>query len=351
MFDDNTTPESIQREILSNLSPAFSTVEGSYADTMTGGVALEVWKVWEALRSVTACICITKDSPEEIILGRCADCGIHPKEGARAVAELTITGADGVTIPVGKRFLTASGLEYAVTESVSIAEGVSTATVEAAEVGTKYNQPTGRIVIQMESQSGITAVESGPAGGGADPESLESLVNRYHLYIQKPATSANVYQYEQWALSVEGVGGVRVLPLIMGPGTVGVVLAGAQLLPVDQDTVTRCKEYLNSQRPADAADLLVSSAEGVPIEVTAAVRVSPAATKETVGECLRQELAAYCRDVVAFKASELPYAKVGYLLMGIPGVEDYADLLVNGAQSNVTLGTGQVPMVEGVVLT
>lgn len=351
MFDENTTPESIQLEILKNLSPAFSTAEGSYTDTMTGGVALEIWKVWEAMRAVSACICITKDSPQEIILGKCADYGIVPKAGAKATAELIITGADGVAIAKGKRFLTASGLEYAVIVPGTIEDGAAAVTVEAAEVGAKYNQPPGRITIQMESQSGIAAVESGASGGGADAESLESLVNRYHLYIQKPATSANVYQYERWALSVDGVGGVRILPLVNGPGTVGVVLAGPQLLPVDSDTVARCKEYLDSQRPADAADLLVSSAVGVPVAVTAVVQVSGATTKADVADILKKTLAEYCRNSVAFKAVDLPYAKVGYLLMGIEGVEDYSNLLLNGAQSNVALTLEQVPVVETVALS
>lgn len=351
MFDENTTPESIQREILKNLSPAFSTTEGSYTDTMTAGVSLELWKLWEAMRSVSACICITKDSPREIIMGRCADCGITPKAGSKATAQLTVTGTDGVTVPKGKRFLAASGLEYLAMDAVTITGGTAAVNVEAAEVGAKHNQPAGHITIQMESQSGIAGVESGPAGGGADPESPESLVNRYHLYIQKPATSANVYQYEQWALSVEGVGGVRVLPLVEGPGTVGVILADPLLLPVDSDTVTRCKAYLDSQRPADAADLLVSSAVGVSIAVTATVRVAASTTKAAVASTLAARLAEYCRDNVSFKTSELPYAKVGYLLMGIDGVEDYSNLRLNGAQSNVTLAITQVPVVGTVVLS
>ena len=39
-----------------------------------------------------------------------------------------------------------------------------------------------------------------------------------------PATSGNVYHYQQWALEVSGTGAAKVFPLADGPGTVTVLV-------------------------------------------------------------------------------------------------------------------------------
>lgn len=352
LFDNTTTVENIKAAIFENMATDISRMEGGYTDTMVGAFALEMWKFWENQRLIPGCIAITKDSPPQIILDKCKAYGITQKPGKKATSAIMVYGTDGVLLAAGKRFLTDTGLEYASTQDEVIQDGQALVAVEAVAAGAKYNQPAGRILIQMESQQGVDRIENpSPAIGGADPESMESLVNRYHLYIQKPGTSANTNQYRQWAMEVEGVGDALITRLIAGPGTVGVTLASPELLPVDEATVQRCKQHIEALRPADAADVIVASGQGVAIRVSAEVTVAASTTPEEVAAKYRQLLQEYCRTTVALKQNELPLAKAGYLLMGIEGVDDYKDLQLNGSTANVVLTAGQLPVVEEVTLT
>ena len=54
---------------------------------------------------------------------------------------------------------------------------------------------------------------------GTDDEVDDNLRDRLAIRVQKQATSGNAYHYEQWALSVPGVGAVKVIPVWDGPNT------------------------------------------------------------------------------------------------------------------------------------
>ncbi|WP_317119990.1 baseplate J/gp47 family protein, partial [Clostridium neonatale] len=63
---------------------------------------------------------------------------------------------------------------------------------------------------------------------GTDIENNLSLFNRLMIKVQTPATSGNVYDYLNWALSVEGVGNALVKPLWNGNGTVKVLITNSE---------------------------------------------------------------------------------------------------------------------------
>lgn len=268
MFEE-ITPESIKAEILSGIT-AVDTREGSYINNLISPAALQIWKVYQSMNALLPIAYIDKTSGEYIDK-RCAEIGITRKPGTKARAELTLTGTDGTVIPAGTVFLTLDGLEYITTAEVTITEGTATVTVIAAEVGEAYNVPAESIVNQYNSISGLTAViNTSAATGGTDPESDESLVTRYYNYLQKPATSGNVYHYEQWALEVNGVGAVKVTPLVNGPGTVGVMIVGPEKQPVSEEVVAACAAHIEEERPIGPL-VTVESAEGLSVNVSVTV--------------------------------------------------------------------------------
>lgn len=268
MFEE-ITPESIKAEILSGIT-AVDTREGSYINNLISPAALQIWKVYQSMNALLPIAYIDKTSGEYIDK-RCAEIGITRKPGTKARAELTLTGTDGTVIPAGTVFLTLDGLEYITTAEVTITEGTATVTVIAAEVGEAYNVPAESIVNQYNSISGLTAViNTSAATGGTDPESDESLVTRYYNYLQKPATSGNVYHYEQWALEVNGVGAVKVTPLVNGPGTVGVMIVGPKKQPVSEEVVAACAAHIEEERPIGPL-VTVESAEGLSVNVSVTV--------------------------------------------------------------------------------
>lgn len=341
MFED-ITPESIKAEIVSSLTTDIDTREGSYVDTLIGPVSLEHWKVYTAMNA-TLPIAFIDDTSGVYIDKRCEEVGILRKAGTKAKVTLRFTGTDGAAVAAGSAFLTLAGQEYVTLAAAVISGGIADVLAEAEEIGAVYNVAAGTIINQYNSISGITAVTNpAAAAGGSDAESDASLVQRYYAYLQTPATSGNVHHYEQWALETSGVGAVKVTPLESGPGTVGVLIVGPQKQPVDSEIVTACAAHIEANRPIGPV-VTVSSAEALSINVTATVSISVSTTAELVQAAFAESLDTYLKSI-AFAKYELLYNQVAYLLMGIDGVEDFADLQINGAAESVAIAAKQVPV-------
>ena len=52
----------------------------------------------------------------------------------------------------------------------------------------------------------------------------------------------------------------------------------------------------------------------------------------------------------ALKRSYISYAKIGSLILSVPGVEDYTDLKVNSGTANIQIADGAVPVLGSVVI-
>ncbi|EHL05065.1 baseplate J-like protein [Desulfitobacterium hafniense DP7] len=346
MFE-TITPESIKENILNELE-LVDVREGSYTNNLVSPTALAIWKLYDSLNALIPMVYVDETSGVYIDK-KAAHYGITRKTGTKATAALHFTGVDGKVVPKGTVFLTSDGLEFVTESAVTITAGAASTTAIAAEVGEAYNVPGGSITQQIVSISGLTGVTSDAAVGGTDPESNKSLVERLYAYLRKPATSGNVYHYEQWALAVDGVGGVKVAPLWNGPGTVKVLIVSPAKAPVDQEVVTRCTDHIQQNRPIGAT-VTVESASALTINVEATITIESTTTKSAVKEAFANNLNAYLQSI-AFEKYELIYNRLAFMLLDIEGVIDYADLTVNGGTSNIAIAANEVPVAGTVVIS
>ncbi|WP_312695611.1 baseplate J/gp47 family protein [Caproiciproducens sp.] len=347
MFED-ITPDSIKENILSEMKVDVDKREGSYTNDMIGPTALELWKVYDSMNASIPIFYIDETSGEYIDK-KCAERGITRKAGSAAHVDLTFTGTDGTVIPAGTVFLTRDGLEYQTVKAATIASGAATVTANAAEVGEAYNVPAGSIANQYNSISGLTGITNASAAtGGTDQESDKSLVDRYYNYLQKPATSGNTHHYEQWALEVNGVGGVKVTPLANGAGTVGILIVGQDKQPVGNEIVENCVAHIEASRPIGAS-VTVASASGFAINVEATITVESSTTKEKVRTKFTASLDTYLKGI-AFIKYQVLYNQIAFLLLGINGVIDYSALTINSGTSNIAIEPNQVPVLGTVVM-
>jgi uncharacterized phage protein gp47/JayE len=348
VFED-ITAESIKQNILDAMQTDIDKREGSYTGDMVAPVATELWKVYDAMNALLP-IAFVDETSGEYIDKRAAEVGITRKAGTKAHAELTLTGTAGTVVPAGTVFLTPDGLEYETdADAVLDSSGTAVVTVNAAEVGEAYNVPAGSITNQYNSLAGLSSVTNQAAAvGGTDPETDESLVNRYYAYLQKPAISGNAHHYEQWALEVDGVGAVKVTPLQNGPGTVGVLIAGPEKQPVDSEIVAACAAHIEENRPIGAT-VTVESAKGLTIDVSATVTIESSTTKETVQAALYEAVEKYLESI-AFENYTVLYNHIAYLLLGTDGVIDYTALTVNGGTANISIADDEVPVLGTVTV-
>lgn len=350
MFEDRTV-DGIKRALMDAAAATgvgLSTEEGGFLDHIFGPVALELWTLYSALDAVLP-IAFVDESSGTYIDARSAEYGIERKAGAKATAVMDLTGKAGTVVPAGTAFITPEGMEFDLLEAVTLTGGSGQGAVVAVAVGSAYNVEAGAITQMVVTLPGLDAWTNEAAVGGADAEADDALFGRLSAHLQQPSTSGNVYDYEQWALAVDGVGAVRVSPLWAGPGTVKVLVAGPEREPVDEAVVDACTAYIAAQRPIGAT-VTVRSAEGLAIDVAAVVTVEAITTPETVAEALRARLDE-CLKSIAFTGQNLLYNRVAYILLGIDGVSDYTALTINGGTGNVEIGPEQVPVLGEVVVS
>lgn len=343
---ENLTPEIVLERILNRMDPArLQTREGSYVYDQAAPIAREIWRLYMTLDELIDAFYINEFSGPYID-AHGALFNVVRREGTKAACEITMEGKDGAVIPAGTAFYTEDGLEYGLTADVTLQGGAGRGLLRASAVGQKYNVGGGSVVQILRNVRGLDSFQCGEATGGTDPESDEALFLRVDERRKRPATSGNVQHYREWALSVDGVGAVRVTPLWRGNGTVKVLIAGYDRLPVDDTVVARCAAYIETKRPI-GAKVTVASAIAEPVRVSARLVALPSVSRAAVRERLRELVEEYLAET-AFEEFVVYAHRVGALIMAIDGVVDYQDLLLNGQEGNLALDTDHVPVLEEV---
>ncbi len=344
---ENITPETILERILSRMDTDLQTREGSYAYDQAAPIAFEIWRVFMTLDELIEAFYVNEDSGPYLD-AHAALFAMVRRAGTKAAGKVRLFGRDGVEIPAGTAFY-AGGLEFQLAADAVIRDGSAAGYLQAGAVGQKYNVPAGSINQILRNIPGLERFECGETAGGTDPEGDAPLYERLDEKRKRPPTSGNPAHYREWALSVDGVGAVRVTPLWKGPGTVLVLIAGYDRRPVDHVVVDACKAYIESQRPV-GADVTVASAKAVEVDVSAQVVLSPTASPAAVEAAFTAKLDAYLTGL-AFEEFTVFVRGVGALLLSCDGVVDYSGLTVNGVWGHLELASDEVPVTGEVHLT
>lgn len=167
--------------------------------------------------------------------------GVVRKGATAASGPVTLTGTAGTEIPAGSQLSGPGGGLYSVTAAVTVPDGgTASVAVLASTAGSAGNLPSGAAMTLLSGISGLDdAGTVGSAGitGGTDAEGDADFRARILAVKRDRGHGGAVFDYERWALEVEGVARVQVVPLLHGPGTVGVwPLAGgtgAAVIPSD----------------------------------------------------------------------------------------------------------------------
>lgn len=348
MYEDKT-PETIKTEILASMGTALDIREGSYTNDMVAAVALQIWKLYNSLNALIPMVYVD-DTSGTYIDSKCANYGITRKNGTKATVTLSFTGTNGTEIAAGSTFLTINGLQFRTTAATMIANGIASVAAEAVTVGELYNVAAASITRQMVTKAGInTVTNAATTAGGTNAETDATLVTRLYAYLQKPATSGNVNHYEQWALAVNGVGAAKVTALENGAGSVGILIGGADKGPVDSSVVTACSAHIEDMRPIGAA-VTVTSVSARTINVTATITIDASTTKAVVQAAFTAQLTAYLAGLAMVKYT-IVYNRVAFILMDLPGVENYSVLTINSVTTDIVIAENEIPLLGTVVVS
>ena len=348
------TFEAILRRMLNALPADLDKSEGSFIYDALAPVAAELAQavIWaqEVLRRGFA-----QTTFGEYLDLRAAEHGLTRKPAVKATGQVTFTGTPGTIIPAGIQISTvgseaAPAIFFVTKNDVTIgANGMVTVDIEAVEAGISGNVAAGTITMLVQSVAGVTSVTNPTATtGGTDTENDESLLARFLAKVRNPGTSGNKADYINWALEVPGVGKVQAIPLWNGPGTVKVVLLGADKKPAAPEIVQAVQDYIapdpavGEGKAPIGASVTVVAATAVAINVSATVTLTGTKTSADVQAAFEKALDEYLASTAFASDPTVRYVQVGSLLLDTEGVQDYSNLLVNGGTANVVIGMDEV---------
>ena len=238
--------------------------------------------------------------------------------------EFVVSKSQIVYIPKGSLVSVKNGAQFETDKDIMLdGDGKGTVKITCTDVGAKGNVQAHTITNLPVSISGVTSVDNDkPTQDGADEETDEELLKRYSVIVRTPATSGNKYHYYNWAMSIAGVGGCRVVPLWNGAGTVKIIIINAEMQSAGADLVKAVKDYIESVRPIGADVTVVSPA---PKRIDVVVDV--------LGKVNVDEFKATVNKHISSKNLDMRYisaAQIGKLLME-QNITDYRNLKLNGA--------------------
>lgn len=276
--------------------------------------------------------------------------GVTRKTAQASIDTVTVSGTVGSAINSGD-LVASDSLKFAFIENTTVPSyGSIDVPVQCTTVGSRGNVPVGAIKYFPKTLQGLTnVINTNAFDTGTDTESDDSFRSRIYLKIQEPATSGNVYQYRQWALSVNGIGECRVLSLWNGNGTVKLLLLDNNKQPASTTLVNNVRTYVESVRPIGATVTYVTPAE-LSINVSVSIQIDSILTNVAQAKTdITTAIKSYLESI-AFKQAYISYAKIGALILSCVGITDYSNLTLNSAEANVIIADDQVAVLGGVTL-
>lgn len=351
MFEHKTF-EVLRDEVLDSIPDDIDKREGSVIYDATIHVMPKIAEFYSYLDVILNRV-FADTADGEDLARRTAEFGVYKKFATASIRKGIFRDGNGVLmdIPLGSRF-SLENITFSAFERITLGEYK----LKAETPGTIGNEGFGTI-LPLEPINNLGSAEiTEILVPGTNDEIDPSLYNRLQIRVQKQATSGNAYHYEQWALTVPGVGAVKVIPVWNGPNTVKVILLSTDKGPVTQGVVDETFEYIERERPIGAIVTVVSATD-LPINVTATLTLAPGATLEDIQAQFEEGLEAYLQSI-AFVTNEITnepelirYTRIANVLLDIPPIIDYSNLLVNGGTANIQPLFEQVGLVGAVTFT
>ncbi|BFH65077.1 baseplate J/gp47 family protein [Paenibacillus azoreducens] len=363
------TEEEILNRMLGKVPSDIDKSEGSFIWDAQAPVAfmLSEAAIWaqELLRRGFASTAASDDDKfrsAELDL-RTAEHGIARRAAVASSGRVVFTGKPGTKVPAGTFIATPAdeisgeaSIEFETTAAVILDDsGAGSAAIRAVTPGKNGNVPAGVIQVMSSAISGIASVTNPePTRSGADTESDQSLLERFYAKVRSQGTSGNKAQYMQWANEIAGVGGVEVVPLWKGPGTVALYLLDTDKHAASPEIVTAVQKHVDPTQDgqgegvAPAGPIVtVLPAEEVKINISVKVQRTKEkpSTLDEIRKLIEEGVTVYLKQIAFNRKDPLVrYTRIAAVLLDIPIIVDYSDLSINGntEQQNIEIKSGQV---------
>lgn len=352
----DTTYEDLMAQKLAGIDPTLDTREGtSLIYNATAANSIEVIQMLFTLKNQIDLV-FADTAPREYLIRRAAERGLKPYEATKA----RLKGVFNIDVPIGSRF-SLDELNYVVVEKIEIGKFVLECET-AGSIGNLFLGP----IIPIEYIDGLTSAElTDVLIPGEDEEDTEAFRTRYFNSFDSTAFGGNRKDYKDKVSALQGVGGVRVYRAWNGGGTVKLVIINSQYEKPSQALIESVQE---------AVDPLSAQGEGVgiapidhivtvfpvgetSIEITLNITYQNGWTWPDIESNVFQTIDNYFKELAKEWAESgddnsgvvVRISQIETRLLGVDGVIDIANTMLNGAQSNIALDKESIPK-RGVVI-
>jgi uncharacterized phage protein gp47/JayE len=246
---------------------------------------------------------------------------VYPKSATGAGSTISLTGTAGKVLPVASQARhSASGTVLTTTAAVTFgAGGTAVAPVTTSDTGSALNGLDGTATLTSPPLGVDSACTLAPLKGGTDDEKQESFLARYLDVLRYPPSGGSLPDYRRWALSVDGVSTVLVIPKRRGGNSIDVVITSAGG-PSSADIIAACQAFIDSVAPA-AADVWVFTPAILSVDLT--LRLAPA-TGYTLDDLQGPVESAFARVIDPLAPLETLYRiRLTAAISSLAGVVDF----------------------------
>ncbi|MDP9700610.1 putative phage protein gp47/JayE [Paenibacillus intestini] len=352
MYEQETF-EVILNRMLDKIPDGVDKREGSIIYDALAPAAVEMAQMYIEL-DINANLKFADTASGEYLDRAVAWSGITRKPPTKARWSASFQDQEGkpVEVPSESRFSTGERV-YRTVEPIAAGQYV----LECEIAGAEGNEYTGTL-LPIDYIAGLTTARlTKLLVPGEDEETDQALYDRYQDKVSRPITSANKYQYELWARENSGVGKAKAFPLWNGPGTVKVALLNNEMHAPAEGVIEAVQQYIDPSQDGmgeGAAPIgpvvTVVGAEEVPIHIEVQVTLASGSTYDGVKSLIETGVTAYLKEL-AFADPLVRWTRIANVILDIPPVIDYSNLLVNGGMSNLEITSGAVAVLGTVKVT
>lgn len=332
--------------------PELDRREGSLVYTALAPAAVELSKLYTAM-DVSLNMSFADTASREFLIRRGMERDIFPHKATPAVLEVEVIPADTMVVK-GTRFR-GGGVVYTVTREVE------NGTLElTAENPGQVGNVVGGSLAPMTAVEGLLRVNvRALLVPGREEEETERFRERVLESFRHLRFGGNLADYQEKVLAIAGVGDMKLFPAHNGPGTVKVVIIGADFQVPSGALVSTVWEMLDPQ--GDSGNgvglapighrVTVEGARARQVSVNTRLTLAPGVNRQRVEEESREAVRAYFAELASAWAREeqlvVRISQMETRLLDIAGVIDVDDSQIAGERRNLSLGPLEIPTLSG----
>ena len=332
------TYDVIMQQMLNRVPGTFDKREGSIIYDALAPAAAELAQLYIEL-DIVLNQTFVDTATDEYLERRCAERGIKRTPATYAVVQGEFTPAS-IDI-IGQRFSCGS-YNYIVTDS---SNGVCQLACESS--GEAPNAVSGQL-IPINYISGLeTASITAILIPGEDAEDDESLRERYFESLASQAFGGNVADYREKAKAIDGVGGVKVLPVWNGGGTVKLVIIASDYSVPTEALIANVQTEMESIAPIGHV-VTIDGVVGIPVNIATEITYEPGWDWASAGGYIQTAIDEYFTSLAKTWDDQsnliVRISGIEQKILACAGVLDVQNTLLNGVTSNIQLGEYEIPV-------